>query len=133
LVKPAAPLASPPSAGLAPTPAPVVTAPAAPEPPIETARTVLPPGPPASAVAGELRTPSPAGAKPRGGIPWNDSPRMPGPIPFQLPPNPLAGATPGPRLTSTGATNGGPASAATPPPTFGRPTGGTANLPAAGA
>ncbi|HVY38544.1 MAG TPA: FHA domain-containing protein [Polyangia bacterium] len=136
LVKPAAPG---PSAGLAPTPPPVVSAPvatppaaAAPEAAIETARTMLPPGPPASAVAGELRTPSPAGAKPRGGIPWNDSPRMPDPIPFQLPPNPLAGATPGPRLTSSGTTNGGPASAATPPPVAARPTGGAGSLPSAG-
>jgi uncharacterized oxidoreductase len=26
----------------------------------------------------------------KGGIPWNDSPKMPAPVPFQLPPNPLA-------------------------------------------
>jgi hypothetical protein len=83
---------------------------------IETARTVLPPAPlgghsmgggaaapaggnqagPASAAmavtaaAGELRTGAPA-SRPRGGIPWNDSPKMPAPVPFQLPPNPLAG------------------------------------------
>ncbi|HVV16020.1 MAG TPA: FHA domain-containing protein [Polyangia bacterium] len=135
LVKPAAPA---PSGAMAPTPGPVVTAPAAAEPAMETARTMLPAGPPASAVAGELRTPSPAGTKPRGGIPWNDSPRMPDPIPFQLPPNPLAGPTPGPRLTSTsGTTNGGnyagPASAATPAPTLGRPTGGGGPQVATGA
>ncbi|HLK90167.1 MAG TPA: FHA domain-containing protein [Polyangia bacterium] len=60
------------------------------------------------AVAGELRTSSPAApaAKARGGIPWGDSPKMPAPIPFQLPPNPLAG-TPAPRVTS-GGSNGGP-------------------------
>src|SRR6185437_7201881 len=87
-------------------------------------RTVLPPAP-MGAVAGELRTSSPAvPAKGRGGIPWGDSPKMPAPIPFQLPPNPLAG-TPAPRVTS--ASNGGvigvPAGA-TPPPV--RVTGGPA-------
>ena len=35
-------------------------------------------------------------AKPKGGIPWNDSPKMPAPVPFQLPPNPLAGPAPAP-------------------------------------
>lgn len=68
-------------------------------------RTVLPPAPMGTAVAGELRTSSPAVSKARGGIPWGDSPKMPAPIPFQLPPNPLAG-TPAPRVTS-GASNGG--------------------------
>jgi pSer/pThr/pTyr-binding forkhead associated (FHA) protein len=103
----------------APAPAPVapaVTPPvqaAAPEPTLETARTVLPPAPVGSTAAGELRTASPA-AKSRGGIPWNDSPKMPAPIPFQLPPNPLAsGVTPPPvvRPTSSGGAsngNGGP-------------------------
>lgn len=68
---------------------------------IETARTVLPPAPagPSSAAmavtaaAGELRSGVPA-SRPRGGIPWNDSPKMPAPVPFQLPPNPLAGPAP---------------------------------------
>ena len=58
-----------------------------------------------TAVAGELRTSSPAVAKARGGIPWGDSPKMPAPIPFHLPPNPLAAATPPPRVTS--GANGG--------------------------
>ncbi len=127
LVKPAvapAPAAAPPAAS--PTPPPVVTSPAATAAEtasLETARTILPPGPPASAVAGELRTASPTAAKPRGGIPWGDSPKMPAPIPsFQLPPNPLAsGPTPGPRVTGT--TNGGVSSAATPPPVAARSTG----------
>ena len=52
------------------------------------------PPPPA---AGELRN-STGAAKTKGGIPWNDSPKMPAPVPFQLPPNPLAGPTPAPRV-----------------------------------
>jgi hypothetical protein len=71
-----------------------------------------------TAAAGELRT---AGAVPRaakGGIPWNDSPKMPAPVPFQLPPNPLAGPAP---ARSTG---GG-----TPPPA--RPLGAAAGAPVA--
>lgn len=124
LVKPAA--APSPAAAPVPTPAPIVAT--APEPSLETARTMLPPGPPASAVAGELRTSSPAAAKPRGGIPWNDSPKVPAPIPFNLPPNPLAGATPGPHVT--GALNGGnAASMVTPPPVVARPMGGTGTGP----
>ncbi len=96
---------------------------------------MLPPGPPASAVAGELRTPSPAAAKPRGGIPWNDSPKMPAPIPsFQLPPNPLAGGTPGPPVNSGATTNGGASpSAVTPPPVVPRATGGAAPMSSAAA
>ena len=131
LVKPAA--AAAPAAPV-PAPMPATNTPAAPEPSLETARTMLPPGPPASAVAGELRTPSPAGAKPRGGIPWNDSPKMPAPIPsFQLPPNPLAGGTPGPRVTG-GTTNGGVSpSAVTPPPVVARSTGGGGPMGAAAA
>lgn len=58
---------------------------------LETARTVLPPAP--VMAAGELQ--GEAGriaAKPKGGIPWNDSPKMPPQMAsFQLPPNPLAG------------------------------------------
>ena len=78
--------------------------------PIETARTVLPPPPTTTAAAmattaaaGELRT---AGAVPKakGGIPWNDSPKMPAPVPFQLPPNPLAGLTASPPRPSGGMT-----------------------------
>jgi len=126
LVKPAA--AASPAAAPVPTPAPVSATPPAPEPSLETARTMLPPGPPASAVAGELRTSSPAGAKPRGGIPWNDSPKVPAPIPFGLPPG-AAGATPGPRVTGS-LTNGGNAAAmVTPPPVVARPPGGTGTGP----
>jgi hypothetical protein len=82
-----------------PTPAPAVESRDA---PIETARTVLPPAPMAATMAGELRTSSPAVPKARGGIPWGDSPKMPAPIPFQLPPNPLAGPAAAPRPTSSG-------------------------------
>lgn len=89
-----------------PAPAPPVEAR---EPPLETARTVLPAAPLATTMAGELRTPTPAAAKARGGIPWGDSPKMPAQIPFQLPPNPLAGPTPSLRPTSGGA---GPVGAA---------------------
>ncbi|HXJ19585.1 MAG TPA: FHA domain-containing protein [Polyangia bacterium] len=135
-MKPAAPAPapSPPAAGL--TPGPVVSPPpaAAESSALETARTILPPGPPSAAVAGELRTTSPAAAKPRGGIPWNDSPKMPAPIPaFQLQQNPLAsGATPGPRVTA-GASNGGGASVVTPPPVAaGRPPGAAAQVSATG-
>lgn len=97
--------------------------------PLETARTVLPPAPtsgslgaPAAAVAmtaaaGELREPAPAG-RAKGGIPWNDSPKMPAPVPFQLPPNPLAGSLGGaPR--STGAP---PAASATRAPAGAAPS-----------
>ena len=69
---------------------------------LETARTVLPPagggagaqgaGLAMTAAAGELREPS-ASSRPKGGIPWGDSPKMPAPVPFNLPPNPLAGPT----------------------------------------
>ena len=95
--------------------------------PLETARTVLPPAPigmPAAMAAtvssGELR--SSAGAAPaakKGGIPWNDSPKMPAPVPFQLPPNPLAGPAAAPR-----ATGGALHPSTTPAPV--RPTGGPA-------
>jgi hypothetical protein len=79
---------------------------------LETARTVLPPAPtgnvgglPAAmamtAAAGELRSPTAANKPKGGGIPWNDSPKMPAAVPFQLPPNPLAGPTPG-RATGSG-------------------------------
>jgi len=94
--------------------------------PLETARTVLPPAPlgglPAAMAAtvstGELRNAGGA-AKPKGGIPWNDSPKMPAPVPFQLPPNPLAGPAAAPR-----ATGGGMHPSTTPAPM--RPTGGPA-------
>ncbi len=127
LVKPAvapAPVAAP---------APASATPAAPEASLETARTILPPGPPPAAVAGELRTPSPAGAKPKGGIPWGDSPKMPAPIPFNLPPNPLGGATPGPRVTGNVTNGGSAASMVTPPPVVARPTGGAGPANAAAA
>ena len=55
----------------------------------------------ATVSSGELRN-SAGAAKPKGGIPWNDSPKMPAPVPFQLPPNPLAGPTPAPRVTGAG-------------------------------
>ena len=95
-------------------------------------RTVLPPAPMGAAVAGELRTSSPAVPKARGGIPWGDSPKMPAPIPFHLPPNPLAGATPPPRVTS-GANGGavGIPAGATPAPM--RVTGGPPPAAAAAA
>jgi pSer/pThr/pTyr-binding forkhead associated (FHA) protein len=92
---------------------------------LETARTVLPPAPlgmPSAAMAatvssGELRN-SAGAAKPKGGIPWNDSPKMPAPVPFQLPPNPLAGPAPAPRSTGGGIAH----PSTTPAPA--RPTGG---------
>lgn len=106
-----------------PAPAPAVEAR---DPSLETARTVLPPAPMAATVAGELRTSSPAVPKARGGIPWGDSPKMPSAVPFELPPNPLAGPAAAPRSTS------GPASVVgalggTPGPV--RPTGGFASAP----
>jgi pSer/pThr/pTyr-binding forkhead associated (FHA) protein len=92
-------------------------------------RTVLPPAP-MGAVAGELRTSSPAVPKARSGIPWGDSPKMPAAIPFQLPPNPLAG-TPAPRVTAgVGISNGGAVgvpAGATPAPV--RVTGGVGLTP----
>jgi pSer/pThr/pTyr-binding forkhead associated (FHA) protein len=50
--------------------------------------------------AGELQAdPGRVAAKPKGGIPWGDSPKMPPQMPsFQLPPNPLAPASSGPRV-----------------------------------
>jgi len=72
----------------------------------------------ATAAAGELRTPG-AVPKAKGGIPWNDSPKMPAPVPFQLPPNPLAGAAPAAR----------PSGGLTPGPS--RMTGANAGTPAA--
>src|SRR6185312_8495126 len=92
-------------------------------------RTVLPPAPMGAAVAGELRTASPAVPRARGGIPWGDSPKMPAPIPFHLPPNPLA-ATPPPRVTSANGGAGGIPAGATPAPM--RVTGGPAPAAAAG-
>ena len=91
-----------------PAPAPSPSAGLGSDGPLETARTVLPPAPlggmPAAMAAtvssGELRN-SAGAAKPKGGIPWNDSPKMPAPVPFQLPPNPLAGPAPVPRVTLT--------------------------------
>jgi pSer/pThr/pTyr-binding forkhead associated (FHA) protein len=103
-----------------PAPAPAVEARDA---ALETARTVLPPAPMAATMAGELRTSSPAVGKAHGGIPWGDSPKMPAPIPFQLPPNPLATPAPAPRSTTgAGVTVG--SLAGTPAPT--RATGGAA-------
>jgi len=76
----------------------------------------------ATVSSGELRNSAgaaPAAAKPKGGIPWNDSPKMPAPVPFQLPPNPLAGPAAAPRPTG-----GGMHPVTTPAPM--RPTGGPA-------
>jgi pSer/pThr/pTyr-binding forkhead associated (FHA) protein len=104
-----------PAAAPAPAPAPS---------PLEIARTVVPPAPTTSATAaGELQSEANRIApKPKGGIPWGDSPKMP-PVmaPFNLPPNPLAG---GPRVptspTGTPALESVvPSSAPTPPPVLG--------------
>jgi pSer/pThr/pTyr-binding forkhead associated (FHA) protein len=78
----------------APAPAPAA-APAE----LGTARTVLPPAP--VMAAGELQGEAGKLApKPKSGIPWGDSPKMPPQMaPFSLPPNPLAGnASSGPRV-----------------------------------
>jgi pSer/pThr/pTyr-binding forkhead associated (FHA) protein len=92
-------LARPGAAALTPAPAPVTgsmgtagnNGPSA----LETARTVLPPAP--MMAAGELQ--GGIAPRPKGGIPWNDSPKMPPQMPsFQLPPNPLAPASSGPRV-----------------------------------
>jgi pSer/pThr/pTyr-binding forkhead associated (FHA) protein len=85
-----------PSLGTPFAPATTAAAPSA----LETARTVLPPAP--VMAAGEL-----AGAvspKPKGGIPWNDAPKMPAGISpsFNLAPNPLAAPSPaGPRIPTS--------------------------------
>jgi pSer/pThr/pTyr-binding forkhead associated (FHA) protein len=80
-------LARPAAAGS--TPSPVATGPSA----MEIARTVLPPAP--VTATGELQAEANRLApKPKGGIPWGDSPKMPPVMAnFQLPPNPLAGGT----------------------------------------
>jgi pSer/pThr/pTyr-binding forkhead associated (FHA) protein len=81
------------------TPPPAATgAPSA----LETARTVLPPAP--VMTAGEL--PGAVAPKPKGGIPWNDAPKMPAgisPSPaFNLAANPFAGQAPaGPRIPTS--------------------------------
>jgi pSer/pThr/pTyr-binding forkhead associated (FHA) protein len=106
--------------------------------PLETARTVLPPSPVSSSMmaAGELQgDPGRIAAKPKGGIPWNDSPKMPPQMPsFQLPPNPLAAPTSGPRVPTNptgtpalepvvppGVAVAAPAAATTTCPTCGKP------------
>jgi pSer/pThr/pTyr-binding forkhead associated (FHA) protein len=63
--------------------------------PLEIARTVLPPAPTSATAAGELQAEANRIApKPKGGIPWGDSPKMPPAMaPFHLPPNPLASGT----------------------------------------
>jgi pSer/pThr/pTyr-binding forkhead associated (FHA) protein len=79
-------------------PGPAATGPSA----MEGARTMLPPAPAATA-AGELQAEANRLApKPKGGIPWGDSPKMP-PVmaPFQLPPNPLATGNRGPRVPTS--------------------------------
>ena len=95
---------------------------------MEIARTVLPPAPTSSTAAGELQAEANRIApKPKGGIPWGDSPKMP-PVmaPFQLPPNPLAG---GPRVPTS--PTGTPALEAIVPPGGGLP-GNPAPAPAGG-
>jgi pSer/pThr/pTyr-binding forkhead associated (FHA) protein len=97
---------------------------------LETARTVLPPAP--VMAAGELQ--GEAGrlaAKPKGGIPWNDSPKMPPQMAsFQLPPNPLAGGA-GPRVPTNPA--GTPAlEVVAPPPAAAAPAAGTMACPTCG-
>jgi hypothetical protein len=61
--------------------------------------------PDGGAIAGELRTPAPAVQKPRGGIPWNDSPKMPVPVAFSVPDNAHAPATAAPRANAPNANN----------------------------
>jgi hypothetical protein len=119
-----------------PTPAPVASHGGG-DGSLETARTVLPPAPatgslgiPPSAMAmtaaaGELR--EPASNRPKGGIPWNDSPKMPAPVPFSLPPNPLAGGA-APR--STGGPAGGQPGRA--PGAAAAPSGGEIPCPSCG-
>ncbi len=80
---------------LEPAAAPAATAAPGPSS-LETARTVLPPAPAAAAASGELQ--AGIAAKPKSGIPWGDSPKMPPAMaPFHLPPNPLAGGAPATR------------------------------------
>jgi pSer/pThr/pTyr-binding forkhead associated (FHA) protein len=76
--------------------APAAAAPSA----LETARTVLPPAP--VMAAGELA--AAVSPKPKGGIPWNDAPKMPAGISpsFNLAPNPLAApGSAGPRIPTS--------------------------------
>jgi pSer/pThr/pTyr-binding forkhead associated (FHA) protein len=91
-----------PAAGT-PGPAAGTPGPVAPTP-MEIAKTVLPPQPTSTTAAGELQAEANRIApKPKGGIPWGDSPKMP-PVmaPFNLPPNPLANnATNGPRVPTS--------------------------------
>jgi pSer/pThr/pTyr-binding forkhead associated (FHA) protein len=106
--------------------------------PLEIARTVLPPAPTSATAAGELQAEANRIApKPKGGIPWGDSPKMPPAMaPFHLPPNPLASGTPsGPRVPTSpsgtpaleavvpapGAAAAAPAAGMTTCPTCGKP------------
>jgi pSer/pThr/pTyr-binding forkhead associated (FHA) protein len=92
--------------------------------PMEIARTVLPPAP--LSAAGELHAEANRLApKPKGGIPWGDSPKMP-PVmaPFNLPPNPLAGNT-GAGLRIPTSPTGTPALEAVAPAAPAPATGGT--------
>jgi pSer/pThr/pTyr-binding forkhead associated (FHA) protein len=79
----------------------------------ENARTVLPPA--GTMAAGELQAEANRLApKPKGGIPWGDSPKMPPAMaPFNLPPNPLA-TSGGPRVPTS--PTGTPALEAVSPP-----------------
>jgi len=100
IARPVAAPAGNPGPGPGPSPGPTTAAHGA----IETARTVLPPSP--TMAAGELQAEaSRLAPKPKGGIPWGDSPKMPPAMaPFNLPPNPLASG--GARTTSPSGTPG---------------------------
>jgi pSer/pThr/pTyr-binding forkhead associated (FHA) protein len=117
-------------AGAAGTPGPVAAS------PMEIAKTVLPPAPMSTSAtaAGELQAESNKIApKPKGGIPWGDSPKMP-PVmaPFNLPPNPLAGnSTGGPRVPTS--PTGTPAlEALAPGPAAAAPAAGGSTCPTCG-
>ncbi|HVZ74857.1 MAG TPA: FHA domain-containing protein [Polyangia bacterium] len=99
--------------------------------PLETARTVLPPAP--VVAAGELA--GSVAPKPKGGIPWNDAPKMPAgisPSPAFAPsfnaPNPLAPTSaprmptaPTPALDAPAAAGPAPSNGTTTCPTCGKP------------
>jgi pSer/pThr/pTyr-binding forkhead associated (FHA) protein len=95
LAKMQPPLAVPPQ----PAESGVSAAEGQPPAPMESARTALPGS--LQGAAGELKSATGAAAtagKQKGGIPWNDNPKMPAQFgaqaSFQLPPNPLAGPVP---------------------------------------
>jgi pSer/pThr/pTyr-binding forkhead associated (FHA) protein len=113
------------------TPAPVSMGPS----PMEIARTVLPPSPLSSTAAGELQgETNRIAAKPKGGIPWGDSPKMPPVLaPFQLPPNPLGGGTSGGSRMNTSPTGTPALEAVVPAPSLSAAAaGGTTACPTCG-